>query len=816
MDIKKEIHLSVRHLVEFIFRGGDLDNRRKISPELAMSEGNRIHRMLQKKGGAGYHAEVELKWRYETADYDLCLEGRADGIMEDYIPEEWQEQAQQLPLFAEEYGLVESPEPMTYIDEIKATYQNLRYIKEPYQVHLAQAKCYAYIVTKEDALEQIGIRVTYCNIEDHGMKYFHQVYTADELAAWFEETVGECRKWVDYSLQWKALKIPSIHALQFPYTYREGQKELASYVYQTIYHEKKLFLEAPTGVGKTLSTVFPAVKAIGQGLSEKIFYLTAKTITRTVAEETFGLLRTKGLYFKDIVITAKEKICPNDVCECNPNACPYAKGHFDRVNTCLYDLVTHETRFGREVIEAYALRYEVCPYELSLDVSLFADGVICDYNYVFDPHVYLRRYFSGDHAGEYIFLIDETHNLLDRGREMFSAVLIKEDVLELKRIVKDYDPEMARLLEKLNKALLALKKQSSGMTVFEDAEEIYQAAENLKTQIDIYVNNHNDSPIMDEIMDFYFELSHFILVYELLDDRYVIYGHMLENGDYMLKALNVDPSVNLKKGMEQARSTILFSATLLPIQYYKELLGGEKEDYEVYAHSVFDPEHRGLFVARDVTSKFTRRGLKEYEKIAYYLHMMIEAKAGNYLAFFPSYSFMEEVFQVYIQRYSEEHVTCLIQKEDMTEAEREEFLEFFQEGTGKDNALAAGIQKSVLGFCVLGGIFSEGIDLKHDSLIGAAIIGTGLPQVGQERELLKHYFDSHGDGFDYAYRFPGMNKVLQAAGRVIRTAEDRGVILLLDERFLQNSYQNLFPREWEHIEVVDMDNIAGKLAGFWE
>ena len=241
MDIKKEIHLSVRHLVEFIFRGGDLDNRRKISPELAMSEGNRIHRMLQKKGGAGYHAEVELKWRYETADYDLCLEGRADGIMEDYIPEEWQEQAQQLPLFAEEYGLVESPEPMTYIDEIKATYQNLRYIKEPYQVHLAQAKCYAYIVTKEDALEQIGIRVTYCNIEDHGMKYFHQVYTADELAAWFEETVGECRKWVDYSLQWKALKIPSIHALQFPYAYREGQKELASYVYQTIYHGKKLF-----------------------------------------------------------------------------------------------------------------------------------------------------------------------------------------------------------------------------------------------------------------------------------------------------------------------------------------------------------------------------------------------------------------------------------------------------------------------------------------------------------------------------------------------------------------------------------------------
>ncbi len=815
MDTKKEIHLSVRSLVEFVFRGGDLDNRRKISPELAMSEGNRIHRMLQRKGGAGYHAEVELKWRYETPDYDICLEGRADGIMEDYVPEEWREQAEQLPLFAEEYGLVETPEPLTYIDEIKSTYQNLRYIKEPYLVHLAQAKCYAYIVAKEDALEKIGVRVTYCHIEDHGMKYFHQVYTAAELEEWFEETVKECRKWVDYSLQWKALKIPSIQKVQFPYAYREGQKELASYVYQTIYHGKKLFLEAPTGVGKTLSTVFPTVKAIGQGLSEKVFYLTAKTITRTVAEETFGLLREKGLKFKDIVITAKEKICPNDICDCNPGACPYAKGHFDRVNECLYDLITHEERFGREVMEDYALRYEVCPYELSLDVSLFADGVICDYNYVFDPHVYLRRYFSGDNAGKYIFLIDETHNLLERGREMYSAVLVKEDVLELKRIVKEHDPEMFKLLEKLNKALLALKKQSSGMTVFEDAEEIYQAAENLKTQIDVYVNNHNDSPVMDEIMDFYFELSHFILVYELLDDRYVIYGHMLENGDYLLKALNVDPSANLKKAMEQARSTVLFSATLLPIQYYKELLGGEKEDYEVYAQSVFDPEHRGLFVARDVTSKFTRRGPREYERIAFYLHTMTEAKAGNYLAFFPSYAFMEEVFQVYLQRYPEEYVTCLLQKEDMTEAEREDFLGLFQEGTSNPDFQSEDKTRTVLGFCVLGGIFSEGIDLKHDRLIGAAIVGTGLPQVGQERELLKSYFDAQGYGFDYAYRYPGMNKVLQAAGRVIRTAEDRGVVLLLDERFLQSAYQNLFPREWEHVEVVDTGNVAGKLAEFW-
>ena len=806
MENKKEIRLSVRSLVEFIYRSGDLDNRRRTSSELAMAEGNRVHRMLQKKGGAGYHAEVGLKWLYETERYDICLEGRADGIMEDYVPQEYQKMSEQMPLFAAEYGIVDIPEPLTYIDEIKGTYQNLNRIKEPYSEHLAQAKCYAYIVAMEDDLAQIGARVTYCNFEDHDLKYFHHVFKREELAEWFESAMQELLKWVRYHFAWKAEKLPSIQELAFPYAYREGQKELASYVYQTIYHGKKLFLEAPTGVGKTLSTVFPAVKALGQGLSEKVFYLTAKTITRTVAEETFALLREKGLAFKDIVITAKEKTCINETCDCNPVACPYAKGHFDRVNACLYAMITQEKRFSREVIERYAHEYEVCPYELSLDVSLFADGVICDYNYVFDPHVYLRRYFSGDNAGKYIFLIDESHNLLDRGREMYSATLLKDEVLEIRRLIKDHDKEMSSLLGKLNKALLALKKKSDGLTLFEDVEEVYLAAVDVKERMDIYMNNHKDSEIPDEFMELYFRVAHFYDIYEEMDEKYVIYGHMLDNGDYLLKLFNVDPSNNLRKRMEQARSSILFSATLLPIQYYKELLGGGKEDYEVYAHSVFPPENRGLFVARDVTSKFTRRGPREYERIAAYLHDMIGAKQGNYLAFFPSYIFMEEVYQAYMFMYPDDEADYLLQKEDMTEEDREAFLDAFRE----DN------DRTILGFCVLGGIFSEGIDLKHDSLIGAAIVGTGLPQVGQERELLKEYFDKQGlNGFDYAYRFPGMNKVLQAAGRVIRTAEDIGTVLLLDERFLQGAYRMLYPREWEHIEVVDRGNVAGKLAEFY-
>lgn len=807
MEDKKQIKISVRNLVEFIFRSGDLDNGSRINPERAMQEGNKVHRMIQKQGGAGYHAEVGLKTSYVTEKYQILLEGRADGIMEQYVPEVYSKAEGALPLFAEEYGIIPRSAPMTYIDEIKGTYQSLNRMKEPAGVHLAQAKCYAYIVAMEDMLEEIGVRITYCNLDDHDTKYFHQAFSKGELEAWFEETMKELIKWADYHFAWQERKMPSIHQLEFPYPYREGQRELAAYVYQTIYHKRKLFLEAPTGVGKTLSTVFPAVKAVGRGLVEKIFYLTAKTITRTVAEEAFGLLGERGLQFKDIVLTAKEKACLNEVCDCNPKACPYAKGHFDRINACLYAMITNERRFGREVTAHYAEEYQVCPYELSLDLSLFADAVICDYNYVFDPHVYLRRYFSGDNAGKYLFLIDETHNLLERGREMYSATLCKEEVLSLKRTVKAYDAPMARQLEKLNKALLALKRKSSGLTVFEETEEVYQAAEEVKSRMDTYIHNHKDSPVLDDIMDLYFKVSHFMDTYEELTDKYVIYGHLLEKEDYLLKLFNVDPSENLRKRMEQAQSTVLFSATLLPIRYYKELLGGTGEDYEVYAHSVFPPKNRGLFIAGDVTSRYTRRGRSEYERIAEYLHEMICAKRGNYMAFFPSYLFMQEVYEVYIQRYSGESTVCLLQQEEMTEADREYFLDTFK----------AEKQTGVLGFCVLGGVFSEGIDLKHDSLIGAAIVGTGLPQIGEERELLKEYFDQQGlNGFDYAYRFPGMNKVLQAAGRVIRTAEDKGVILLLDERFLQASYRSLYPREWERLKTVSRAQLGAELIKFWE
>lgn len=799
---KMEIHISVRNLVEFILRSGSIDNRRASSPENAMQEGGRIHRMIQGRMGADYHAEVSLKHRYETENYRVIVEGRADGI----IIEEKQEQ-----------------QPVVTVDEIKGTYQELKKLKEAYPVHLAQAKCYACIYANEKSLKEIRVRMTYCNMDTEEMKYFHYDFLTEELTEWFASVMEQYRKWADYTFAWRKERQRSIKELQFPFPYREGQKDLVTYVYQTIYHKKKLFIEAPTGVGKTISTVFPAVKAMGEGRGEKLFYLTAKTITRMVADDTFYLLREKGLKYKTVILTAKEKICFMEEPECNPEHCPYADGHYDRINDAMYDMLLHEDNYNRETVESYAKKHKVCPFEMCLDMSLFADAVICDYNYVFDPHVYLKRFFAEGVKGDYIFLIDEAHNLVERGREMYSAVLVKEDFLKLKRTVKGLDSRMEHHLERCNKELLTLKRQCVNYQIEDYISPFVMALQRLHSTMENWLEEHEEHAIREEVLEFYFEVAHFLDIYERVDENYVTYTEIREDGSFILKLFCVNPSRNLLECMVKGRSTILFSATLLPIRYYKDLLGAEEGDYEVYAKSVFDPERKALFIGSDVTSRYSRRTDMEYYNIASYINEIVKNRHGNYMIFFPSHAFLRQVYQVFTDYFGDDSsMECILQEDHMNEKSREAFLQRFarNEDCNFSEVIEMDVEieeeKSLLGFCVLGGIFSEGIDLKNDSLIGAVIVGTGLPQVCNEREILKNYFDEAGeDGFDYAYRYPGMNKVLQAAGRVIRTAEDVGIVALLDDRFLGSSYQRMFPREWEHYEIVTAGKIAGRVERFW-
>lgn len=807
-----EVKVSVRTLVEFILRSGDIDNRIGTFAENAMLEGGRIHRMIQRRMGADYSAEVPLSFVWHGKECDICVEGRADGVIEN------------------ESGVT--------IDEIKSTYADVMKYKAAYPLHLAQAKFYAYITATKKALENIKVRITYCNIDTEEIRYFNEDCPYIELEKFVEDVMNAYEKWAVFSEKWKVLRNESIVGLPFPFEYRKGQDELVRHVYHTICHKKKLFLEAPTGVGKTISTLYPSVCAMGQQLSSKIFYLTAKTITGTVADTTLNIMRDNGLKIKSIALTAKEKICKTKETQCNPDACPYAKGHFDRVNDCIYDMITNCDSFSREVISEYAEKYTVCPFEMGLDASLFADVIIGDYNYAFDPRAKLKRYFAEEKKGDYIFLVDEAHNLVDRAREMYSAAMVKEDFLALKHTCAAY-PKLAKRLERCNKALLDIKRDCGNYIIEPETTPFVNALLALysylekqlqtKPENDKHHPNPNDDlpltgSVKEAVLDFYFEIAHFLTIYELVDENYTVFSAYDESGNFYLKLFCVNPRKNLMECMEAARSSVLFSATLLPIQYYKNLLAGKEDDYEVYAQTVFNSNRLGLFVGSDVTSKYTRRSADEYQNIASYIYKVANSRYGNYMVFFPSYGFMDKVLSAYKRLYSDdENVEIIVQSSGMKEEEREAFLARFRGNEEIDLSDFDGMltveeeETSLIGFCVMGGIFSEGIDLKDEGLIGAMIVGTGLPLVCLERDIIKDYFEESGqNGFDYAYRFPGMNKVLQSAGRVIRTETDFGIVVLMDERFLNNSYRKLFPREWEDIQNVNLSDVSQKIDKFWD
>lgn len=780
-DTAEIIKISVRNLVEFIFRSGDLDNRTGGRREAeAMQEGSRIHRKIQKQMGSSYTAEVPLSITLsisrEEIEFLLVVEGRADGIIKE--------------------------EETVTIDEIKGMYMDLEYLLEPVPVHRAQAMCYAYIYALQNDLERIGIQMTYCNLDTEDKKYFEETFAFGDLSRWFEDLTAEYAKWAHWQIKWSRRRNESIKKMEFPFPYREGQKKLVSDVYLTILRNKRLFIEAPTGVGKTISTVFPAIKAMGEGLVPKLFYLTAKTITRTVAEETKQLLTGRGLLLKAVTITAKDKICILEKADCNPDSCERAKGHYDRVNEAVFDLLVSEDDISREKILEYADKYKVCPFEMCLDTATWADMIICDYNYVFDPNVYLKRFFQNEKKNDYVILIDEAHNLVDRAREMYSAVLVKEEFLQVKRLVKGKDKPLEKALDTVNSDLLKLKRECDETKEQENISDIVLHLLHLMSKYEDFLTEHKNFDGKEEVLSTYMNIRHFLGIYDVYNDKYITYTDYTEQGEFFLKLLCMDPSDNLKSRLDKVRSAVFFSATLLPIRYYKEQLGGREEDYAVYAPSPFEKEKRLIAVGKDVSTRYTKRNEKEYRKIIEYIKVFTESRQGNYMVFFPSYQMLNQVEELSRGTLS----NVIVQESSMTEEEKESFLNDFTQNP----------ESSRIAFCVMGGVFSEGIDLKYDRLIGAVIVGAGLPMVSGEKELFRKYYqETKNSGFEYAYLYQGMNKVLQSAGRVIRTTEDKGAILLLEERFLDNRYQELFPREWFPYQVVNRKELKELTEQFW-
>lgn len=791
------IRISVRTLVEFVMRSGDLDNRTSTAMEReAMLAGGRMHRKIQKQMGSNYEAEVGLKTKVtlavsqeetdnHTVDFEdeieIIVEGRADGIIKE--------------------------DEAVMIDEIKGMYQDVAKFEDAFPVYKAQAICYAYMYVQNNELDSAWIQMTYCNLDTEEIKRFRYYYNADQLKQQFMEYINEYGKWAKFLYLHRRERKASIQGMEFPFAYRKGQRDIVVSVYRSIIRQTRLFIQAPTGIGKTISVLFPAVKAVGEGYGDKIFYLTAKTITRAVAEESFQVMRKNGMKLSSVTITAKEKLCVIPEMDCNPISCPRAKGHFDRVNHAVFDLITNKTEASREVILAYAQKHNVCPFEMCLDVSTWMDAIICDYNYVFDPNIRLQRYFAETTTGEYLFFIDEAHNLVERAREMYSAVLIKETFLEAKRRMKA-SVTLIKKLDRCNRIMLQLKRECDTWKQLEEGEGIgalVLAVETLFGELQKWEESHPEYRRSKEDSEFFFSLRNFLAAYDRMDENYRVYTQHLEEGRFVVKILCVNPAKEIRACLDQGMSSVFFSATMLPIRYYKQLLSGEQNDYAIYAHSPFDTTKRLLLIGNDVTSRYSRRVRTEYQKIVQYIASIAGAKHGNYLVFFPSYGYMMDVLSIIEQQTLVYEYQ--VQKNSMTEHEREQFLEAFTEQN----------EKSFVGFCVSGGIFSEGIDLKGKRLIGVIMIGASLPQVCAEREILKRFYEEKEmDGFAYAYRYPAMNKVMQAAGRLIRTEQDYGVIALLDDRFLREEYISQFPIEWADYEVTSLHHVSEKLRQFWK
>lgn len=861
------VNISVRELVEFVMRSGSIFAS-FVSRARAV-EGTKAHKKIQNAMDANYEKEVKLVHEYVAQDITFVVEGRADGIIRDLIA--------------------------VTIDEIKSTRTSLEVIDEDYNpLHWAQAKCYAYFYAAQNHLKDMNVRLTYYNLDTKETKHLLKVYQFDELECFFKEIIEKYAIWIRFYMDWSKERTSYLKALTFPFEgYRIGQRELAVNVYKSITNESNLYVNAPTGIGKTISTLFPALKAMGEGHVGKIFYLTAKTITRTVAEKSIQMIYDKGTRVKAITLTAKDKICFLDERSCHPDFCHYAEGHFDRVDEAVYDAITHTDLFTRDVIEDYAKKYNVCPFELSLDLAIYADVVICDYNYIFDPTVALKRFLD---QRDFVILVDEAHNLVDRAREMYSESLSKRQFLSVKKSVSKQYPTISKELGKLNEYLLSIRKDyidlTGSMISKEAPTKFNRMVRQFINECDKKLQKGAMHKLPQDLLELYFRAYNFNKIYEFFDERYITYADQVD-GDIIFKLFCMDPSYLIGNMVSACKSVIFFSATLMPIDYYKYMLSGEGER-AIALPSPFDQTKSLKLMATDVSTRYQHRE-GSYKKICEYIIKVSQAKVGNYMVFFPSYKYMKDVYGYYMEHYGEtnvevgQEVSCkssmeqeeqeipcesnmqqvgqeiscessmeqgeqevpsessmqqvgeeipyMISRREVKQDGREREqgqqwhkedspqIELIMQDTNMDEeareAFLAQFEKNPtktkIGFCVLGGIFSEGIDLTEDRLIGVVIVSVGLPQIGLEKDLIKYHFeDQEKEGYHYAYTYPGMNKVLQAIGRLIRTEKDKGVILLIDDRFNTPLYSSLMPAEYSDRKCTQLRYVTEQVESFWD
>ena len=782
IEIAKPHIVSVRNLVEFVLQSGDLVTGGFQKRDRAQA-GTQGHKQVQRSRPDGYRSEVEIGYRVEDVVPSMEVRGRIDG------------------LYAGEEPVI--------IEEIKTTTLSLDLVNEDHnRLHWAQAQCYAFMYAQQQHLSGMRIHLTYYHLDSKKEKTFERYFSLAELENFFRDLISAYLGWFQKISIWQTRRDQSIQQLEFPYDeYRPGQRDMAVAVYKAIRANDRLYVQSPTGVGKTIAALFPAVKALGQGLAARIFYLTAKTPGRLVAEKALDDMRRSNLDFKSVTLTAKEKICFCPPVNCDPEVCVFARGYFDKVKQALDEMDRHQS-FTRSVIEEVARKYEICPFEFSLDLALWVDCIICDYNYVFDPRVYLHRFF--DFSTEpYIFLVDEAHNLPDRARAMYSAELDKRTVLDLQRTLKPQLPALAKKLSVINKIFLEIRKaclaeEKNALVEYKPPEKLIKAVRDFNQKAEDWLALNLPAEFRQELLEFYFLCNNYLRTAEYFDNFYVSYFERQGQTDLKAKLFCLDPAPMLAVPLERSKSTVFFSATLLPIDYFMKLLTGEVDHPRRIFQSPFPLENVCLLIHNQISTKYAQRA-DSYEAIASAIEIICSTHVGNYLVYFPSYAYLDSVLEQLKERLPERQI--LVQDRAMTEADRDVFLARF----------SAGNQETLVGLAVMGGIFGEGIDLVGERLIGVVVVGVGIPQLGLERDLIKEYFDRQsGSGFAYAYQYPGFNRVQQATGRVIRTETDRGIIVLIDDRFTHPRYRQLFPSHWQGHQVVQSTSeLNEKLMRFW-
>ena len=775
--MNKSLNLSVHQLVDFLLRAGDIDNR--VFNSSTMQEGSKIHSFYQRKQKSNYLSEYYLFEHFKIDDFDVSLQGRADGI------------------------IIEKNKFI--IDEIKSTICDLEeFHKQQENWHLGQAKCYALMFAHEKKINNISIRLTYIHQISNEKKIIEYDFTVEQLE---KDIFYLLKTYVDfykYIFERTKFRNESAKNLSFPFpSFREGQKKLAKYCYGIAKNGGTLFCEAPTGIGKTISTLYPFVKSFKDEENEKIFYLTAKASGKESAYNAIKIMIEKGFVVSTIVLTAKDKLCFSDKKSCNPDECPFAKDYYSKLRNVIIDSIHKNQLFSKEKIIEIAKENNMCPFELSLDLSLFVDIIICDYNYFFDPMVYLKRYFDED-TRKMLLLVDEAHNLVERGRSMYSSSISYDNFKKVKKSYKGYDhKKFKNAVNRINNLFKKFSNYSDGETIFDGFEQKDLRSIDAYLLASLDVLKHHQEIVCDDFKDFFFELNKFSKLLDYYDESSILYVSK-NNKRIEISLFCLDPSRHIYNSLCKVKGRVLFSATLSPTNYYINMLGGTENSPLLKLPSPYDKNNLCLMVAPKISTRYKKRD-ETVQEICQYLKEFVNGKIGNYFIYVPSYAYLEKL----IPYLDFENVDLYIQEKDMSEDEKANFLSLFVDKPTKTTVLIS----------VIGGAFSEGIDLTNERLIGVAIVGVGLPQICFERDKIREYFESkeEGSGYLYSYVDPGMNKVMQAVGRVIRGENEKGVVLLIDDRYLSKTYRDLFKDEWDNYKVVtSKQDINDILSEFWD